>query len=283
MDRLDQIIDKVNYIRPFPQAVPQLLTLLARDEVDADAVVKTIAYDPTLTTNVMRLCNSVMFGANRPATDLQEAVLRLGFNEVYQLVLVLSSAGTLMPAQRGYGLAAAELWKHSVASAVAAKVMARDRGDNESLAFTAALLHDIGKVVLAHALEGAYDQVAKEVEQAHTPMVEAERKLLGVHHAEVGGRMLARWKFSAETVAAVWFHHEPALAKPHERLASYLYLANMMAYFMGHGYGHFAFALRGRAEALEILGMNPEELPAHMLQTFDALEKLKPILNFDFK
>jgi hypothetical protein len=81
-------------------------------------------------------------------------------------------------------------------------------------------------------------------------------------------------------VAGVWFHHDPIKARPHERLASYVFLGNMIAYFMGHGYGHLAFAFRGRAEALEILNIHPEVLPHYMLQTFEAMENVKELLNY---
>ncbi|MCX6885034.1 MAG: HDOD domain-containing protein [Verrucomicrobia bacterium] len=280
MDALDALINKVGYLPPLPQQVPQMLELLRKDEVDSDQVVTLIAHDPSLTANVMRLCNSVMFGAATPATDLHEAVLRLGFREVCQLVLVISTASTLMPPQKAYGLEASELWKHSVATALAAKTIATDLGDDANMAFTAGLLHDVGKVILARALEDTYATLLSDVEQTMIPMVEAEKKLLGFQHAEVGGRMLARWKFSAPLVAGVWFHHDPIKAHPHERLAAYVFLGNMIAYFMGHGYGHLAFAFRGRAEALEILNIQPEALPHYMLQTFEALEDVKGLLNF---
>jgi putative nucleotidyltransferase with HDIG domain len=276
------MINKVTHLPPFPPEVPQLLELLRKEDVEAGDVVTLISYDPGLTANVMRLCNSVFFGSARPAADLEEAVLRLGFDEVYQLVLVLSSASALMPGQKGYGLEPTELWKHSVVSALAAKVMARDRGDEDNIAFTAGLLHDVGKVVLAQALDESYARLMQEVQDSQSPLLETEKKLLGVQHAEVGGRMLARWKFSSQIVAAVWSHHDPAMAGPHKKLASYMYLANMVAYFMGYGYGHVAFAMRGRAEALEITGMQPSDLPRYMLETFDNLEKVKGLLNFSF-
>jgi len=281
MDALDALINRVGYLPPFPQQVPQLLALLRKDDIDMEQVVTIIAHDPTLTANVMRLCNSVMFGAATPACDLHEAVMRLGFKEVCQLVLVISSASTLMPGQKSYGLETGELWKHSVASALAARTVAEAVGDDSSLAFTAGLLHDVGKVILARALEGVYTNLFAEVEQTQTALVEAEKKMLGFQHAEVGGRMLARWKFSAPLVAGVWFHHDPARAHPHQRLAACVFLGNMIAYFMGHGYGRLAFAFRGRAEALDILGIQATDLPHYMLTTFESMENLKELLNFN--
>jgi putative nucleotidyltransferase with HDIG domain len=160
--------------------------------------------------------------------------------------------------------------------------MAGDQGDDENIVFTAALLHDIGKIVLSEALEQVYGKLVEETQDEQHSLLEAEKNLLGVHHAEIGGRLLSRWKFPPSLVSAVWFHHNPAGAKPHDRLASYVYLGNMVAYFIGHGYGHQAFALRGRAEALEILGLASESLPKYMIRTlesYDAVQALFKIKN----
>ena len=109
-------------------------------------------------------------------------------------------------------------------------------------------------------------------------MIETEKRLLGVQHAEVGGRLLARWKFPANIVSSVWFHHNPSAAPSDKKLAAYVYLGNMIAYFMGYGYGHQAFALRGRAEALDIAGVKPEALPDFMIQTFEKLQTIEALV-----
>ena len=191
----------------------------------------------------------------------------------------MSGARALSPAQRGYGINAGELWKHSVTAAVAAQVIARHHQDDESIVFTAALLHDIGKIVLAGALEHIYANLVDESQSQQAALLENEKRLLGVQHAEIGGRLLARWKFPENLVSAVWFHHQPLAAKPHERLAAYVYLGNMIAYFMGQGFGHQAFALRGRAEALDILELKAEAIPEYMIQTFDQLQTVDALLS----
>jgi putative nucleotidyltransferase with HDIG domain len=172
---------------------------------------------------------------------------------------------------------AGELWKHSVTTAVAAQLIASKVGDDQNVAFTAGLLHDIGKVILSNALEHTYAKLVEETEINQTALLETEKKLLGVHHAEIGGRLLARWKFPAPLVAAVWFHHLPRGAKPHDRLASCVYLADLISHFLGHGYGHQAFALRGRAEALEILELKPEDLPFLMIQTVENFHTVEAL------
>lgn len=261
MNELDSFINQVKQLPPAPRVLPQLLPLLNQPDIDSGRVVNLITCDSSLTSTVLSLCNSACFAGAAPTTDLQEAVTRLGFREIFRLVAAVSGARALAPAQKSYGINEGELWKHSVSAAVAAQLMARDLGEDEHLVFTATLLHDIGKIVLAQALEQNYAKLLDEVSQNQQAMIEAEKRVLGVQHAEIGGRLLARWELPANVVAAVTFHHQPASASPHQRLAAFVYLGNMIAYFMGHGYGHAAFALSGRAEALDILQLRSECLP----------------------
>ncbi len=281
MQELDDYINKVKSLPPAPRILPELLSLLRKDDVDSDRVVKLIAFDPGITAAVLRLCNSAYFAGASPASDLQEAVTRLGFRQVYQLVAAVSGSKMLGPEQKGYGINSGELWEHSVVAAVAAQLVAKSCNDDESLAFTATLLHDIGKIVLAEALEHIYGELVENSQSQQTPLIETEKRLLGVQHAEIGGRLLARWNFPANIVSAVWFHHQPAGAQPHEKLASYVYIGNMIAYFMGYGYGHHAFALRGRSEALDILNLKPECLPDYMIKTFEQLQLVQSLVKIN--
>jgi putative nucleotidyltransferase with HDIG domain len=254
-----------------------LLAALSQADTDASQVVQLITFDPSLTANVLKLCNSAYFGAATPASGLDEAVQRIGFNQIYRIVASVSGSRMLSPPQAGYGFAAGELWKHSVAAAVAAQCLAEDLGDDANIIFTAALLHDIGKLVLAGALVDQYPTLVQETEVRQHSLLEAEKTILGVQHAEIGGRLLAQWNFPPNLVGGVWFHHQPSEAGAHDRLAAYVYLGNMIAHFMGYSYGHQAFAFRGRNEALEILSLTPEQLPQIMIATFEGLEVVESL------
>jgi len=251
--------------------------LLNQPDTDSGQVVDLISLDPSLTAGVLQLCNSAFFASATAASDIQEAITRLGFRQVFQLVASISGARALSPPQKGYGIDAGELWQHSVTAAVAAQIMAQELGEDDSVIFTATLLHDIGKLVLAEALEHIYAKVIEEIETHQYSLLETEKKLLGVQHAEIGGRLLSRWNFPENMVTAVWHHHHPAQAQDHRRLASFVYLGNMIAYFMGHGYGHQAFALRGRTEAIDFLALKADDLPKYMIRTFDKMEIIKAL------
>jgi putative nucleotidyltransferase with HDIG domain len=279
MQELDDYINRVQHLPPAPKILPQLLALLSRDNIDSSQVVDLMMYDPALTAAALQLCNCAYFAA-APASDLSEAVARLGFQRIYQLVAAVSGARLLSSAQKGYGIDEGELWKHSVASAVAAQLIAEKLGDDPNLVYTCALLHDLGKIVLATGLEKIYGKIIEDVEKNQQSLLEAEKKLLGVQHAEIGGRLLARWKFPANIVSAVCYHHDPAAAGEHQRLAAYVYVSNLIAHFLGYGFGHHAFAMRGRAEALQILGLRGEHLAELMITTYENFEVINSLLNF---
>lgn len=279
MQAIDDYINNLRLLPPAPRVVPELMKLLNEADVDSSKVVKLISYDPALTANVLRICNSAYFGGATPTTDLQEAVTRLGFRQVYQLVAAATGAKLLVAAHPGYGLDQGELWKHSVAVAVTSQFVARKLGENDSLAFTAGLLHDIGKIVLANALESVYPKLVKETEVNQQSLLDAEKKILGVQHAEVGARLLERWKFAPNMVSSVWFHHTPKGAGRHQKLAACVYMADLIAHFMGFSYGHLPFALRGREDALTILGLTSEAIPQLMMEAFDQMHVVEALFH----
>jgi len=256
---------------PAPRMVPDLLKLLRRPNLDSSRVARLIASDTVLAAHVLRLCNSARFGAATPIEDMQEAVTRVGFQEIYRMVAAASGARLLGSAHGGYGMEEGELWRHSFVAATAAQLAARQLGEEQNLVFTAALLHDVGKTILAPALEEAGAQFGRE-KAAPVSLLEAERKLLGVGHDETGGRLLERWSFPPNIVSAVWFHHVPKGARSEKRLASLVALGNLVACLMGYGYGHLALAMRGPPEVFGILGLAPESLPGLIVATFDQLE-----------
>ena len=274
MQTIDEYITKAHHLVPAPHVLPQLMPLLNRTDIDNSRVVEIISYNPALTASVLRVCNSAYFSRGTSIDNLAHAVTRLGFREIYQIVVAVTGAMTLSCPQKGYGVEAKELWEHSVTTAVAAQVIARDLGEDENIVFTAALLHDLGKIILANAMESLAPQFREEIGKGQSIM-DVENKLLGANHAEVGAKLLERWNLPQHLVMAVRFHHHPSEAGTHQRLAACVYLGNFMAYFMGHGYGDHALSLVGRDDALRILKLESEKLPGYMEQCFERLKAVK--------
>ncbi len=275
MGSLEDYIKMAHHLVPAPQVLPQILPLLNQPDANTTAVVDLIAYNQSLTGNVLRVCNSAYFSRGTSIESLQQAVTRLGFRQIYDIVVTVISAVTLARPQKGYGVEASELWGHSVATAIVAQIVARDSSTDQQLVFTAAILHDIGKIVLSLALEDMKDKVTYETEKCALSPYEIEMKLLGVNHAEVGGRLLEHWNLPEHLVAGVRYHHHPAGAKGNEKLAACVYLGNFVAYLMGYGYGKHSLDLKARDETLEILNLTSENIPQYMQEGFEKLRQVK--------
>jgi putative nucleotidyltransferase with HDIG domain len=275
MQTLDEYIRATHHLVPAPVVLPQLLPLLNHPNADANQIVDLISYNQTLTGNVLRVCNSAYFSQGTSIDNLQHAVTRLGFRQIYDIVVTVLSSVTLAKPQKGYGVEANELWEHSVTTAVAAQLVAADVQADQQVVFTAAILHDIGKIVLSQALEGVHDKVAFESEKNGLSPIEIEMKLLGLNHAEVGGRLLEQWKLPERLVNAVRNHHHPSAAGTDERLAACVYLGDFLAYFMGRGYGRHSLDLKARDETLQILNLLPEQMPQYMNDSFEKLKRVK--------
>lgn len=277
MQTLDDYINAAHHLVPAPQVLPQLLPLLNHADVDSSKVVELISYNQSLTASVLRVCNSAYFSRGTPIDNLQHAVTRIGFRQIHDIVVSVVASVTLARPQKGYGVEAKELWEHSVTAAAAAQLVARDVGEDKQVVFTAAILHDIGKIVLSLALEDVTDKVAFETGKNGLSPIEMETKLLGVNHAEVGGRLLEKWKLPENLIAGVRYHHEPASASAYSRLPACVYVGDFLAYFMGHGYGRHSLDLRARDEALKVLNLAPESMPQYMNETFETLNRIRKV------
>ncbi|MCF7708192.1 MAG: HDOD domain-containing protein [Verrucomicrobia bacterium] len=277
MQRLDDYINAARHLPPAPHILPQLLELLEKEDADSDEIVELITYDPALTFGVLRLCNSAYLGAALPACDIQEAVTRLGFKPVFQLVAAVCGGKTLAPPQEGYSIEPGELWRHSVATAVCAQLIAKECHINENLAFTAGLLHDIGKIILSEFMEASLPEVLNTAKNSRLSFPESEKAVLGVDHAEIGGRLLAGWRFPPEIIEAVEHHHNPSAAIEHKKLAACICLSNTITHCMGLGCGLHAFATGGQEESIAILKTCPDTPQTLMLGTFRKLELVETL------
>lgn len=272
MEELDRFITQSQYLPPPPRLIVELLLRLSQPNVDSTQVVRVMSHDPALIEKLLALCNSAYFGAATTTTDVQEAVTRLGFKQIFELIAVVHGARTLMAPQKGYGFDTGELWRHSVASAVAARLTAALAGLDENTVFTAALLHDVGKIVLNRHLVPLGRQLEEAVGRDSSTVLEAEKKLLRVNHAEIGGRLLERWNFPEAIVSAVWFHHQPRAARPHDRLAACVYVGNWIALRLGEGFGRHPFAVEWRQEVLDILRVTEADLESVLIQMTENID-----------
>jgi putative nucleotidyltransferase with HDIG domain len=258
---VDSFIAELAHLPAAFELIPRLLLLLDDPEADCDAMADIIRIDPGLTANVFRIANSARCGANRKAASLTEAILRLGMREVYRLVIhIVTSPALKMPDAFTFGRI--DLWRHSLAAATAAQVLARHAGvEDPEVVFTTGLLHDIGKTVLSRLAEKEYSELLQICAETNGSVQAAESEAFLTDHTEVAGRLLRAWKIPERMVAAVAGHHSPAKVSSENRaLAALVYVGNVMAYRIGQGNGFPIYAVTPNRAALELVGLEGQDL-----------------------
>jgi len=238
-----------------PVFVAQLLNELKQEETDIRVLSEQLRVDPGITVNLLRLANSARFGASREIKSVHEAVVRLGVRRTVEILLAFHVAGHLSNPLKGYNLSASELMEHSLWAALAAeKICAEIPGaPPPEHAFTAALLHDIGKVLLSDFVVQEQPAILHLVQHEKHSFDEAEKRVLGWTHAETGAAILSHWNFPELLIQAARHHHDPEQAPEEYRmLDGIVHVADFLAYCQGPGAGvdgfsyHFHEAVRER-------------------------------------
>jgi len=198
-------------LEPLPASVTRLASTVADPDSDLQDVVEILEFDQALTGRLLRSANSASSASSSPITSVRAAVLRLGSGSILSLATASCVQTRMNQSLPAYGLGEGALWRHSVAAAVAAETVnraAKRKAPPES--FTAALLHDVGKLTLARFLDDEVVQILRRADaRGLGPSLQAETEVLGVNHAELGGLIAQHWSLPATIVQGIVFHHEP--------------------------------------------------------------------------
>lgn len=172
-----------------------------------------IDVDPPLSAKVLRRANSAYYGLRREVLSIQDAIVFLGFRTLREIALTLKTGKIFESGMETGSYSRRELWKHSLAIAVCAKNIYRkefrQHGDD---IYSAALLHDIGIMVIEQFAPEIFAEIIKTVEVEQLPIEDVEKKLLGYQHADIGMELASRWNLPAEIVKAIGYHHSPLRA-----------------------------------------------------------------------
>ena len=262
---------EVEELYPMSPSVGRLACLAYGDDIDFDAVVRAIQLDEALTTNVLRVANSAQHASRTAIDTVKQAVVRLGSDRILQLVVGGHVSCAMRQACDGYELDEYELWRHSVATALAAELVSQASTVRvPGAAFTAALLHDIGKLLLdRHLGRESVENIRNLMTREGMVYIEAERQVLGTDHAHIGGAVVHRWRFPDELVRAIGQHHNPD-TEPTPVLDT-VHVANLVAKLIGVGLGTEQMNLRASALAAARLGLRAEDIDALCAETLGEL------------
>jgi len=277
----NNILAKVRNVPSMPSVVIKLRQYLSDPDVSFDELAKVIEYDPGLTANLLQLANSAYFGWSGQIKTVKGAITRLGTNRIFQMVLCMSVAPLVRKPVKGYDMESNGLWKHSIAVAICAEQLAKIlRIPNSEEAFTAGLLHDMGKILLGTFVEVDDKPIKDLVRTESLSFNEAERRVLGIDHAEAAAELLQYWKLPENVVAAARWHHSPQEADEEFRsIVDLVHVADILCIRMGWGIGTDGPLYYLNEDAEERLGIDSSVEDEVTDKVGAAIDDLKSVLH----
>ncbi len=276
---LDAVFESIADLPVFPRVVHKALKVLDDPRKKISDVSTIVKYDQGLVTNILKLTNSAIFGLRQQVTDLDTALALLGNQKIREILIAGAALPYLTKRLAGYEMSPEDLWIHSMGCAVVSEVTSRRaRYENGSALFTAALLHDIGKIVLDLYVGPRLEEVLLISKQRGGNFSEAEWVVLGTDHAVAGATILKNWNFPPDICRAVRNHHDPDLYIQ-DRLSALLALSNIMAVQLGFGVGADGFRYRIEPGLLKTVGFSQDDYYYCLADALNQFSQAEDMLN----
>jgi putative nucleotidyltransferase with HDIG domain len=281
MSSLQEILDRIDQLTPIPPVAHRIMALAEDPDSSLSEIADLTVNDPAITANLLKTCNSAYFGLNRKVDSVQEAIALIGLDHVVQLVLLSSVSKNLKKGCEGYGLGEGELWRHAVLSAHVANELAVRYGATKTkhLVFTAALLKDIGKLILGRFFAFAFEQINILVHAKGLSFNDAEKKIIGMNHEELGTRVGEKWRFSEKLIYIIGHHHLSDESARRDLETTLVYLADIICMMMGVCTGADGLSYRFYSGVLKRLDLSEKDLQGIIAETSESQQRIEHLLS----
>jgi len=268
-----RIIQSIKDLPPMPQVVIKIQHLISDLNSDVTDLAEIIESDPAVAAKVLKMVNSAYDGMSGKISSIHQASVLLGYQVLGEIVTMAGTVDILSGSMPGYGYDSQELWKHSLAVAFSAKMIAELK--NKDLiyeAHTAGLIHDVGKIILDRYIVEKMDQISVYMVQAEKSFLDAERHILGFDHAQIASEVCRAWKIPEKITLAIGCHHQPSHSYGDE-LSYILHMADHIAAQSGISYDEDQAFSELEAGTLDFIGFRREEISSIMLKVLEAVEQ----------
>lgn len=218
---------KIRKLPALPELVMQVIALIDRGEVDLGTISKKIKQDQSLSLKILGVANSSFYGFSGQISAIKDACILLGIPTIRSLVMSIGFINAL-PGRKDAPLDGRGLWQHAIGVAAGARVIAQSMRVNPELAFSAGLLHDIGKLALETSFPKEYLAVTQYRDQNACLLRDAETAVLGMDHAIVGGMLAQHWHLPDAICNAIQRHHSTDLL-PSNSMADIVHVADILS------------------------------------------------------
>ena len=281
MTNIEDIISAIDTLTPIPPVAAQIMALAEDEYSSMSDISDLIVHDPSITASLLKICNSAYFGLTRKVESVRDAITLLGLDQIVELVLLNSTAENFKDEPDGYGLGEGELWHHAVLSAHVAKMLAENHGAarKKHLIFTAALLKDIGKLIMGRYVAFSFEKINILVGSKGYSFNEAEKEVIGMNHEEIGALLGEKWRFGKKLVYIIRNHHMSEEACRDDAETALVYLADIVCMMIGFGTGVDGLAYRFYSDVLKRMNLNDNDLQKIIYDTGERRKKIQKLLD----
>jgi putative nucleotidyltransferase with HDIG domain len=269
------LVRGIEQLEPMPVTAQRLVALMNGKNVSMATIAELVEFDQAIAATVLRMARSWAYAGSRPPETVRDAVVRLGTIPLLNIVLgdYLTRIRTSAPL---YDLSEDDLWAHAAAAQLAVRAMSEECPGTKlpAVASTAALLHDIGKLVMSRCLNASVETIVSHAKRAGITFVESEQEMFGANHAAVGAAIAVQWQFPDVVTDAIARHHDKDLGESTPVLDAVV-IANMVAKNIGAGLGAEGFNLTVDGACVRRLRLDFTSFARICLQTDTWLRELR--------
>ena len=259
----EDITTLFSQVRPIPQVSLKILRMINDNDYNMREIAEEIKQDQVISASIIRLCNSTFIGMKRKIDSIDRALVLLG--EKHLLLMVVSASMELYfkDSEHGYSLCKGGLFQHALGVALVAEKLAEfTHRASPKIAYTAGLLHDIGKVVLDQYIASAQPFFYRKTQVEGVDLCDLEKEKFGYSHAQIGGLLAENWSLPENLIHAIRYHHYPEQAEStYTELSHLVYLADLLMSRFQVGYALASSNMDGFALRLEKVGLKSSQFP----------------------
>lgn len=260
----------------------QLLQLTAKADHDLKDVIDLVKCDSILTARILKVVNSVAMGLMHKINSVEHAISFLGERMVISIAVAECASDFFSKPLDGYEGESGQLWNHNLFTAIASRAVARlAKGElPPDMAFTAGLLHDIGKAIISEFLRGTSHNMVTDIAQGKTSdYLTAEQNRLGLDHSEVGFKLAQHWKLPEVLQQVILHHHHPERADASSKVLTYaVHLGDILAMMGGHGTGSDSMQYHLQQDYADHFNISRDELALLLLECTEEFQKIEASL-----
>ncbi len=269
-----RILKSIRDLPPMPQTVIKAREIMADPNSDFKSLARLFETDQAIAAKVLKLANSPYYGLGGRVSSIQHASVVLGQKTLGELITMGGTASLLSKSLEGYGLDAGALWKHSLAVAFGAKMIAELRQPAlANDAFTAGLIHDAGKLILDKYIAERWQLIEVFMGNEGATFLDAEKSILELDHSEAAFEVCGAWNIPKALTTAIRYHHNPT--RSHDNMLAYIiHVADAIAMMTGLGTGIDSTFYVMDEKALEFVGLIETDVNKIMAQIIESVKKI---------